>query len=242
MRIVLPVVLAAASAHAFELKKDRDGDVVRWNGPVRFVVDRDLDRKLHAPGALEAVKAAVATWASAMPNVDVTVEAGDPAMGGSTITVVERDWPYDDGVMGVAVLKVDYANDRIVEADLFFNAAQNEFRVLEPGSKRGGRYADVQNTVTHELGHALGLQHEDGVEDAVMYPLAYNGEINKRNLSADDVAGLDALYPLGGPAGSPPPLGCSASGASAPFALGLVLLGLARRRHATVGARRPQAP
>ncbi|MBL8956582.1 MAG: matrixin family metalloprotease [Myxococcaceae bacterium] len=234
MRLVLVLLVTASASHAFELKKDRDGDVVRWNGPVRFVVDRDLDQKLKAPGALDAVKAAVKTWASAMPNVDVTVEAGDPSTAGSTIAVIDHDWPYDDGVMGVAILKVDYANDRIVEADLFFNAAQNEFRVLEPGSKRGGRFADVQNTVTHELGHALGLQHEQGQEDAVMYPLAYNGDVNKRNLSADDIAGLDALYPLTAASigQDSTPLGCSASGASGPVALGLMLLAVTRRRAA----------
>ncbi len=230
MRTALVIALTATVAHAYELKKDRDGDVVRWNGPIRLVVDKDLDEKLDAPGALEAVKAAVKTWASAMPNVDVAVEVGDTAAAASTIGVIDHDWPYDDGVMGVAILKIDYTNNRIVEADVFFNAAQNQFRVLGPDSKRGGRFADVQNTVTHELGHALGLQHEQTREDAVMYPLAYNGDVDKRQLSTDDVAGLDVLYPLTHPESSSPQLGCSSSSASAPVALALALLALARRR------------
>lgn len=224
---LLITVLVAANASAFELKKDRDGDVVRWSGAVRFVVDAKLDQALKAPGALEAVKAAVGTWASAMPNVDVSVEAGDVTAARSTITVIDHDWPYDDGVMAVTLLKVDYANDRIVEADIVFNAAQNRFKVLEPGSMRGGAFVDVQNTLTHELGHAIGLQHEDESVDAVMYPMAYTGEVNKRALSSDDIAGLDALYPL---TEAQPPLGCSATGATAPLALALMLLLVSRAR------------
>ena len=57
-------------------------------------------------------------------------------------------------------------------------------------SKRGGSKADVQNTLTHELGHALGLQHEADVTDAVMFPIAYDGDVDKRQLSGDDMAGL----------------------------------------------------
>ena len=228
MRNGLILVLVAANASAFELKKDRDGDVVRWSGEVRFVVDAKLDRALKAPGALEAVKAAVATWASAMPNVDVGVEVGDvTAQRANTITVIDHDWPYDDGVMAVTLLKVDYANNRIVEADIVFNGAQNHFKALAPGSQRGGQFADVQNTITHELGHAIGLQHEDEAPDAVMYPLAYTGEINKRALSSDEIAGLDALYPLTEAAA---PMGCSATGATMPLALAMLLVLVSRSR------------
>jgi hypothetical protein len=131
--------------------------------------------------------------------------------------------------MAVTIVAVDYANDRIVDADIVLNAAQNRFRVLEPASRRGGAFADVQNTVTHELGHALGLQHEEALQEAVMYPLAFNGDVDKRSLSSDDIGGIDALYPLAGPGP-----GCSAAGGG-PLLLGLLALQLSR---AAKGARR----
>lgn len=230
--LLLGLMLAAGTAQAFELKKDREGDVVRWSGGVTFVIDPKLDGKLSAPGATEAVKAAISTWSNAMPNVEISATVGDVEQASSTITVIEKDWPYDDGVMAVTILKVDYANDRIVEADIVFNGAQHRFKVLPADSKRGGAFADVQNTVTHELGHAIGLQHDTDLEEAVMYPMAYNGEVNKRALSSDEIAGLDALYPLTELA---PQVGCSASGSAVPAALAAALmLALARRRQPRV--------
>jgi hypothetical protein len=228
MRLLpLLLLLLSTAASAFELKKDREGDVVRWTGAVNFTVDPDLDHKLHAPGAADAVRAALATWSAALPGVELTVAPGECDAPGyvlrgrnlNTITVIDHDWPYDDGVMAVTIVTVDYQNNRIVDADIVFNAAQNHFKVLDAHSKRGGSFADVQNTITHELGHALGLQHVEKL-DAVMYPMAYNGDVDKRDLTHDELSGLDVLYPLQ----ADPGVGCSASGAQAPLALALVWL------------------
>src|SRR5207302_8793255 len=128
--------------------KDRDGDVVRWTSSIDFVAPADLDEQLHAPGAFDAVKAALKTWGMAMPNLDVTVRPGDvtaPIMNLATLSVIDHDWPYDPGVMAVTILKIDYENNRIVDADIYFNAAQNRFAVLGADSKRGGDFVDVQN-------------------------------------------------------------------------------------------------
>jgi MYXO-CTERM domain-containing protein len=94
----------------------------------------------------------------------------------------------------------------------------------------------VQNTVTHELGHALGLAHVMDHPEAVMFPMAFDGDVDKRTLSSDDLAGLTALYPQGLAAGAGPQLGCSVSGAPSWLAALLALAAVARVRrvHATV--------
>ena len=73
------MLLTATTAAAYELKTDHDGDVVRWKTAVHFVVDTKLDEKLHAKGAVDAVKAAVETWKFMLPESTITVEAGDVA-------------------------------------------------------------------------------------------------------------------------------------------------------------------
>jgi Matrixin/Putative peptidoglycan binding domain len=52
---------------------------------------------------------------------------------------------------------------------------------------------DFYSNVLHELGHALGLDHSSD-RTAVMFPSLIYGE-RKRQLTADDLAGIRKLYP-----------------------------------------------
>jgi MYXO-CTERM domain-containing protein len=54
----------------------------------------------------------------------------------------------------------------------------------------------VRNTVTHEVGHFLGLDHTP-IEAATMFATAPRGETAKRDLHQDDIDGLCAIYPQG---------------------------------------------
>lgn len=57
---------------------------------------------------------------------------------------------------------------------------------------------DVANTLAHEAGHMLGLD-ESPILDATMYFQAPAGESKKRDLHADDIAGVCSIYPAGVP-------------------------------------------
>lgn len=59
----------------------------------------------------------------------------------------------------------------------------------------------VENTITHEFGHLLGLDHSADPE-ATMWPYTSGCETIREDLAADDIAGLLSLYPGGAP---PPP-------------------------------------
>jgi MYXO-CTERM domain-containing protein len=101
----------------------------------------------------------------------------------------------------------------------------------------GCAYADLQNTVTHEAGHVLGLAHPFAPPDATMWAQAGLGEIAKRDLAADDVEGLCAIYPEGGLPTSCPGLdvpectgcGCRTAGGGGALALAALLLAFAPR-------------
>ncbi len=95
----------------------------------------------------------------------------------------------------------------------------------------GCYFLDLQNTITHEVGHVIGLAHPcEGagctpeLEPLTMYPQTSPGDLEKRTLHADDIAGLCDIYPVerGGS-------GCSSGGAPAVLSL-LLLLALRRRR------------
>ena len=81
-----------------------------------------------------------------------------------------------------------YINDNhIVEADINVN-------IYHPFANNGmPQFYDVQNILTHELGHALGLGHSANTE-ATMYYSADLGETKKRDLHTDDLNGYWAIY------------------------------------------------
>lgn len=81
-------------------------------------------------------------------------------------------------------------------------------------------YMDLQNTVTHEAGHFVGLAHSP-VSGATMNATTSPGDTAKRALAPDDVAGVCAIYPQ--PSG-----GCGCGGGDAGLA-SLLLAALALR-------------
>jgi len=86
----------------------------------------------------------------------------------------------------------------ILDADIVFWDGGFTFFTGTSGCS-GGFY--IEDIVTHEFGHALGLGHST-LPAATMYPSTSQCNMNNRTLDADDIAGVRFLYP---PAGSAPP-------------------------------------
>jgi hypothetical protein len=59
-------------------------------------------------------------------------------------------------------------------------------------------FIDLRNTLTHEVGHLVGLAHVARTaanQTVTMYPDTRPGDRTKRDLSGDDVAGVCTVYP-----------------------------------------------
>ena len=122
------------------------------------------------------------------PNVNIVafVSPEPGAVPVPTALAVTIVWFFDDG--------------EIIDADMLINedlaphtVCPDEGCVATPGTAAA---VDLQNIVTHEVGHFLGIAHTN-VEEATMFCESPRGEVSKRTLAEDDIAGLCAIYPPG---------------------------------------------
>lgn len=105
---------------------------------------------------------------------------------------------HDAAAIALTSVFFDPETGVIVNADMEFNA--EFFRPVITGQTIPDPLdtrteADLRNTITHEAGHFLGLDHTN-IADATMFAVAQTGETNKRDLAQDDLDGVCAIYPV----------------------------------------------
>ncbi len=207
---VLPAALMLVSSQVFgyALQYAKNGDVVRWNESCFYY-------SLHQSGmpgqqfsaVQEAVRESFAAWEEAGGCSYFYFEETAPAScdhvgfcqyGGNMNLLVwqDSDWEVDkfhvENAMALTTLSYDDANGQILDADIEFNSEFFDF-----GLNGEPHLADVRNTATHEIGHMLGLDHSMAA-GSTMNPSAQPGDVDKRDLTEDDIAGICELYPLNG--------------------------------------------
>ncbi len=141
---------------------------------------------------LNALGSSAQTWNSASrgPSLLSIGSAGN-ATGPSQNNTSELGWARiaPKNVLAATWTWVNGSN-QIVEADLFYNSSWTwDIFGGCPGSPTG--HFDIQDIGTHELGHALGLNHvSDANAQATMYPSAPADEVRKRTLTTGDITAL----------------------------------------------------
>jgi hypothetical protein len=135
--------------------------------------------------------------------------------------------PYNALAIAITTVTSNTRTGEILDADMELNAVRNKFGdIALDGAKFGGvpNLQDLQNTMTHELGHLIGLDHncydpnanlrgvpkdDKGnaapacataggvIPEATMFSRAGEREIKKRDLSEDDIRAVCEIYPVG---------------------------------------------
>ncbi|MBO45319.1 MAG: hypothetical protein CMJ96_00310 [Planctomycetes bacterium] len=101
-------------------------------------------------------------------------------------------FPSGTGMVAVTPISYRLSDGRILDADIILNARDWFFSTdLSQGT------FDIQDIVTHEAGHLIGLDHSPSLSSS-MWPYVSASQWLHRSLSADDKAGAVALKPYGG--------------------------------------------
>jgi hypothetical protein len=155
----------------------------------------------------------------------------------------------DRQTIAITLTTYDENSGIIYDSDIELNSVAFNFTTADSGRctppvvTTNCISTDIQNTMTHEIGHLIGLDHTDA-PGSTMFPQAPPGEIDKRTIDPGSADYVCAAYPKGRPSQAcihtptDPSLGrkaqtggCAAAGAQAwlPALVGWALL-MARRR------------
>jgi uncharacterized protein (TIGR03382 family) len=243
----------------------RAGHSLYWESGCAFVtVDSSGTSAIRGDGEFAVIDASINTWNDAPASCAyqhlfndgkkaVEVDAKDRV---NVIKFRDSSWCrpataddpqrcYSPGSAGITT--ATYVNDggerdgAIVDADIELNGVDFAIAVggqtLAPGRRD---IADLQNTLTHELGHLQGLEHtcrvmgdpprvdhlgrsvplceslsDPNVTEATMYPFQTSGETKKATLETDDIDAMCSLFSKADPPPSCQPVDtggcCSAS-------------------------------
>ncbi len=187
-------LLTAASAGGYQFVSV-DGKPQRWpEGRATFFTDPAM-----APDRVKSMRSAAETW-STVPGSSFRFHYGGPSPSADlrSLTNGNNDIYFDPGLppFVYAVTASIGSGEALREKDIVFNSG---LTWTTNGSPAGA--ADVETVALHELGHALGLMHEDSVP-SVMHASG-DASIPNRALYPDDEAGVRFLYPGGGGGVSP---------------------------------------
>jgi hypothetical protein len=148
-----------------------------------------------------AVQIAMARWnevdRSALNfNLGADVSGADYIQGNHVIYYDPNNhsgW-FAGGSMTVAVTPIVYntGDGRILDIDVLFNGRRWNF-----DTRPGTSAFDIQDVLTHELGHVAGLDHSP-VHGASMWPYVSPGQWLHRSLTPDDQSGAVAVARAGG--------------------------------------------
>jgi hypothetical protein len=206
---LLNCIAPAARAYTLQYTDSTAAVQIKW--PTR-TINIALSNSLNSPPAnikagsdvSGAVRRALARWAQAAniqfiesSSAALSISPSGAGDGISLITVA--DTPENRAVFshadrtGRTRVFYDPATGVIMEADVVVNPAAQFSTDGTPGTY------DLEATLTHEIGHVLGLEHSNEVGAAMQPRQGTNGlyeqaALSPRTLSDDDRAGAHALY------------------------------------------------
>jgi MYXO-CTERM domain-containing protein len=241
-------VLASRPAAAYVRYTSANGKMFMWSQSCVALTAHpdDLLGMMTHDEILGAVDASAATWSSssdACTYLDIMVSSDSGAApralndGHNNVIFRTTTWckltdanvcdpnvPYDPAALALTSVSASTSSGIIRDADIEVNAYHFSWAdlVMHPDLRGDGQnFHDLQNALTHEMGHLIGLDHTcflqgqggpvpldnngnpipdcanapPDVLATTMFPSANPGDIDKRDLAPDDQQAVCDIYP-----------------------------------------------
>lgn len=210
--LMLLTQLPLAQVEAYELHYTEAGDTARWEQE-SIVIDL---RPEHVEQRA-AMAAGFEAW-TAVSGSELSFAAATTDDSVHGLAYFAREWDRGPEVLAYTTVRMtEYG--QIIDFEVKVNAQDH-------GWDGATAEYDLQAVISHEAGHALGLEHS-AYDQATMFPTTEVGELFRRTLHTDDENGarfLDGLWR------EPSPVACALTDAAPSSWLVLLPLLLVRRR------------
>jgi len=197
-------------------------------------------RELPIGEVEQAIRASIAAWtppvrACTYLDLAMSMQAGASPRAAydasNNLVFITSDWckfsqkdgrcERDESALALTSLFAK-ADGHIVDADIEVNAAMDRILWMNADTNFKAGAHDLQNTLTHEMGHFMGFNHtcytpgerrprstdnlgmpvvdcavaSEAIQRTTMYAATSPGETDKRNLKTEDIQGVCETYPL----------------------------------------------
>lgn len=228
---LLSVLVLATPASAYEVMTTEHGDLLSWQElPVGYASNvTSTPVSVSRTGFQAAVDQAVDSWgtvdgsALAFSREGTTETDASYYDDGLNAIYWTEDWEWDPSVLALTSTWTTRSGE-VIGFDMRINARDHDF-ATDGDPER----ADLLNMLTHELGHAVGLDHSSEPE-STMYGSTHVGETQKRDLHPDDEDAVRDLYVPEELTQAAALLGCAVPAGPAALWLGPLILPIVLRR------------
>jgi hypothetical protein len=193
------------------------------------MMDANGNMEMTLDEIVHATTAAASAWSGGQNactylEINVTTSDATPPKAGldytNAVLFRVQSWSYAAEALAITSVFVDKADGRIIDGDIEVNDKNFEWTDLDldPAAKK----QDLQNALTHEMGHLIGLDHTcfangtpgpvptdnngneipncdnapAAVQATTMFASAIPGDTAKRTLEPDDIQGVCDIYPV----------------------------------------------
>ncbi|NQU49927.1 MAG: IPT/TIG domain-containing protein, partial [Planctomycetes bacterium] len=178
------------------------GKTLHWSDPsIDWQLNLESFSGLDSVGVSDAADRAFATWnqiSKSAINFQRGADTDDADYSKSShLVYLDADnssgfFPNGSGTVAITPIIYSTSDGRMIDVDIIFNGKDFDFALHAASNE-----FDLQDVMTHEIGHMIGLDHSP-VHGSSMWPYVAPGQWLHRSLTQDDISGGIAAAKIGG--------------------------------------------
>ncbi len=188
--LIIAVSLALSifgEVFAFVHNRSESGETVKWQTPshINFHLNTNNSDGLTDSSISSIATNSISQWSSQV-SFGINLEKTSYSSNSRNDIYFADSTSFfsDEGIIAVTAITYNNDNATILETDIVFNDAKNNF------STNYGDRNYIGDVLSHEIGHSLGLAHSQVLGSTMFYRTRYG----QASINSDDISGIKKLY------------------------------------------------